>query len=108
VLGEIAAKYCGQIIITNEDPYDEEPGQILSQIKSGVAKEKLHTTKEILDRREAIKNALSIAKENDAVIITGKGSETLMCLENGKKITWSDKDIVLEELQGLTFSLKRK
>jgi UDP-N-acetylmuramoyl-L-alanyl-D-glutamate--2,6-diaminopimelate ligase len=108
VLGEIAAKYCKEIIVTNEDPYDENPEQIIEQIISGVSSFKLQVTKKIINRREAIKTALSIAKENDAVIITGKGSETLMCLENGKKITWSDKDIVLEELQGLTFSLKRK
>lgn len=98
VLGEIASKYCNTIILTNEDPYDENPKEIILQIKAGVASSKLQITSEVLDRKEAIKTALKLAKSNDIVIITGKGSETLMCLENGKKIAWSDKEIVKNEM----------
>lgn len=98
-LGEIASKYCKEIIITNEDPYDEDPSQILSQIKSGISNSQFPTSNfyEILDRREAIKKALQLAKPDDTIIITGKGSEPWMCVENGKKIPWSDKQIAKEE-----------
>ena len=48
----------------------------------------------ILDRREAIAKAMELAKEGDVVVITGKGSECWMCLANGKKIPWSDKEII--------------
>ena len=92
--GRIAAKYCDEIILTNEDPYDENPFVILEQIESGFSK--LET---ILDRKEAIKKALTLAKEDDTVVITGKGSETSMALAGGKKIPWSDREIVLELLK---------
>lgn len=98
VLGELASKYCSEIIVTNEDPYDENPEKIIDQVISGVFPSKLQTTRKIIDRKEAIKTALKLAKPNDIVIITGKGSEPLMCLANGKKIAWSDKEIIKEEM----------
>jgi len=101
VLGKIAAKYCKEIIITNEDPYDEDPSQILSMIKSGISKSKFQMSNfyEILDRREAIRKALQLAKPNDIVIITGKGCEPWMCVANGRKIPWDDRQVVREELK---------
>lgn len=105
-LGEIAAKYCDEIILTNEDPYDEDPSQILSSIKSGVFTSKFSMTNfyEILDRREAIKKALNIAQPNDTVIITGKGCEPWMCVAKGKKIPWDDREIVKEEFNIINHS----
>ncbi len=95
VLGEIAAKYCKEIIITNEDPYDEDPLEIMEKVAEGIG-EKPHSI--VLDRKEAIKKAISLANPQDTVIITGKGSEPLMCLENGKKIPWDDRQIAREAL----------
>lgn len=102
-MGEIAAQYCDEIIITNEDPYDEDPHQILSMIKSGIFKSKFSISNfhEILDRREAIRKALEIAKPDDIVIITGKGCEPWMCVKGGKKIPWDDREIVKEEFDTL-------
>ena len=102
--GRIAAEYCDEIILTDEDPYDENPDEILNQIESGFSSQTLNSKLEtlnytkILDRREAIKIALTLAKEGDTVIVTGKGSETSMAVAGGKKIPWSDKDIVRELL----------
>lgn len=105
-LGEIAAKYCDEIILTNEDPYNENPLQIINEIEQGILKlkaqnSKLKTFHKILDRREAINKALSSAKPTDTIIITGKGSESWMCIEKGKKIPWDDRQIVREEFKGL-------
>jgi len=97
VLGEIAAKNCKEIIVTNEDPYDEDPMDIINQVAEG-ADDK---AQKILDRRKAIRQALELAKPNDAVIITGKGSEPWICIENGKKIPWDDRKVAREELQKL-------
>jgi UDP-N-acetylmuramoyl-L-alanyl-D-glutamate--2,6-diaminopimelate ligase len=94
VLGELAVKYCSEIIVTNEDPYDENPEEIIDQVLAGTNNQ----GQKIIDRKEAIKTALKLAKVNDTVIITGKGSETLMCLANGKKIAWSDKEVVKHEM----------
>jgi len=98
-MGEIATKYCDEIILTNEDPYDEDPSQILSEIKSGIPNTKHNILNIILDRRDAIKKALETAKQGDTVIITGKGSEPWMCVANNKKIPWSDKEIVEQEIR---------
>jgi UDP-N-acetylmuramoyl-L-alanyl-D-glutamate--2,6-diaminopimelate ligase len=99
VLGEIAQKYCKEIFITNEDPYNEDPLSIMKEIESALshdgANPKHHM---ILDRKEAIKKAIKTAKPEDVVVITGKGSEPWMCIENGKKIPWSDKKIAEEIL----------
>jgi len=103
VLGEIASQYCDFIILTNEDPYDEDPDQILSEIKTGILNSQFPISNlfEILDRREAIRKAISLAKENDIVIITGKGSEPWICVAHGKKIPWDDRKVVKEELTKL-------
>lgn len=95
VLGEIAAKYCDNIIITNEDPYDENPLKIIEE----VAKRTNGKAKKILDRREAISEALKMAQKNDVVIITGKGCEPWICVKGGKKIPWDEKKVVEEELE---------
>jgi UDP-N-acetylmuramoyl-L-alanyl-D-glutamate--2,6-diaminopimelate ligase len=94
VMGKIAAQYCDKAIITNEDPYNEEPIEIINQVAGDTKAEK------ILDRKEAIKKALGLANPGDIVIITGKGSEPWMCVKNNKKIPWSDKKIVLDLLKG--------
>lgn len=98
--GEIASRYCKEIILTDEDPYDENPMQILEEIEAGVLSVKGQESNVaiILDRKEAIEKAISLAKEGDIVIITGKGSEKFIRVANGKKIPWSDKETVLEIL----------
>lgn len=95
-MGRIADRYCDEIIITNEDPYDEDPQMIVEEVASGVKK---HSMKKIIVRREAIREALQSAKEGDIVIITGKGCESWMCVAGGKKIAWDDREIVKEELK---------
>jgi len=94
-LGKIAGQYCTQIIITNEDPYDENPMEIIEQVAKGANK----GVKKILDRREAIKTALKSAKPKDVIIITGKGCEPWICIARGKKIAWDDREIVKEEMK---------
>jgi UDP-N-acetylmuramoyl-L-alanyl-D-glutamate--2,6-diaminopimelate ligase len=94
VLGEIAKKYCSEIIVTNEDPYDENPMEIINQVAESVEGK----AQKILDRKEAIQKAISMAKPGDIVAITGKGSEPWMCVANGKKIPWSDQKIAKEAL----------
>jgi len=95
VLGELAANYCDEVIVTNEDPYDEDPWQIIEQVASGTKGK----ARKILDRREAIREALKLAKEGDIVVITGKGCEPSICVKGGKKIPWDDRKVVREEFQ---------
>ncbi len=99
--GRIAAQYCDEIILTNEDPYDENPETILEQIASGLSEAQMSKSKclKIVDRKEAIRTALTIAEPGDTVIITGKGSETSMAIAGGKRILWSDKETIEELLK---------
>ena len=105
VLGKIAAKYCDKAIITNEDPYDEDPVKIMQDVEKGFSQ--VSNCEKILDRKKAIKKALTLAKPNDVVIITGKGCESWMCVKNGKKIPWDDRKIVKEEFAKLNISKKK-
>ena len=101
--GKISEKYCDEIILTNEDPYDENPEKIMEEIFSGFSREKRNMENKnmlkIIDRKEAIEKGISLAKENDIVIITGKGSETTMMVANGKKIHFDDRETAREELR---------
>ncbi|MDO8633125.1 MAG: UDP-N-acetylmuramoyl-L-alanyl-D-glutamate--2,6-diaminopimelate ligase [Candidatus Wildermuthbacteria bacterium] len=92
VLGGIAAKYCNKIIITNEDPYGEDPMKIIEEVAQGAGEK----AEKILDRREAIRKALRAAQPGDTVVITGKGSEDSIA-QAGKKISWDDREVVKEE-----------
>jgi len=102
-LGKLAGRNADYIIITNEDPYDEDPQVIIDEVAKGVKKVSPSASSgqnlfQILDRREAIRKALAMAKENDIVLITGKGSEQAICVADGKKIKWDDREVVREEL----------
>lgn len=105
VLGKLASKYCDEIIITNEDPYDENPREIIEQVAQG-ASEGLRANPrqsvsiyKILDRHQAIHEALKKVRQGGVVVITGKGSEPWMCVTGGKKISWDDRKIVREEFK---------
>jgi len=101
IMGQLAGEQADYVIITNEDPYDEDPQLIIDQVSSGAqaAGKKLDNNLfQINDRREAIAKALTLAKAGDLVLITGKGAEQYICLANGKKIPWDDRRIVREEL----------
>ncbi len=97
VLGKIAQKYCDKVIVTNEDPYNEDPMEIINSIAESAGAKSI----KILDRRSAIKKALSLARKGDAVVITGKGCEPWMCLAGGKKIAWDDRQVAREEFRKL-------
>ncbi len=89
--GEISSEFCSRIILTNEDPFDEDPMEIINEIESGISSAKRGKSAKILDRREAIKTAIAGAKEGDVVIMTGKGSETYIRVAGGRRIPWSDR-----------------
>ncbi|HRY77077.1 MAG TPA: UDP-N-acetylmuramoyl-L-alanyl-D-glutamate--2,6-diaminopimelate ligase [Candidatus Paceibacterota bacterium] len=97
-MGKIASQYCDEIIITNEDPYDENPRQIMEEVAVG-AKLNKHPFKIIEDRRGAINEGLGICKKGDCFIITGKGSEQVMVVKGGQKVPWDDRKEVREILQ---------
>jgi len=84
-------------ILTNEDPYDEDPEAIVASIASGMKKEPLIC----MDRRGAIALACKVARPGDVVLITGKGTDPNIRGKNGSSIPWSDALVAKEELKKL-------
>lgn len=103
-LGLLAGKRADIVVITNEDPYDDDPQVIIDQIALGAenAGKKLNLNFfKIPDRKEAIVKAISLAQEGDLVLISGKGSEQLIWMANGEKIHWDDRTAAREAIKGL-------
>ena len=98
-MGKIASEYCAQIILTNEDPYDENPLSIVESMRRGIEDQsKVHI---IMDRREAIRTALTEAPDNSVVLISGKGTDPYIMGPRNSKIPWSDATVVREEMARL-------
>ncbi|MFZ4648282.1 MAG: Mur ligase family protein [Patescibacteria group bacterium] len=101
ILGKIAGSRAELVIVTNEDPYDDDPQEIIDAVASGAEESgKIlgENLLKIVDRREAIHRAFEEAREGDLVLITGKGGEQFICSKNGEKIPWDDRLVAREEL----------
>jgi len=88
LMGKVAKKYCDEIIITNDNPRDEDPAIIANQILKGCPGARI-----IHDRGEAIKFGISKIKNNDVLLIAGKGHEEFQITGN-HKIPFSDRDVI--------------
>jgi len=97
-MAKVADTLCDEIILTTEDPYDEDPRHIIDDMIPGITK---HTPKIIVDRQEAIREAIKIAQEGDVIFATGMGSQQYMCVAHSKKIPWDDARVAREELEKL-------
>ncbi|MBU3969004.1 UDP-N-acetylmuramoyl-L-alanyl-D-glutamate--2,6-diaminopimelate ligase [Patescibacteria group bacterium] len=95
-MAKIAKRHCTQIILTNEDPYDENPLEIVGEMKKEIGDSNCQI---IIDRREAIKKALELATTGDAVLITGKGTDPYIMGPNNTKVPWDDATVVREEIK---------
>ncbi len=98
VMGEVADKHCDYIILTTEDPYDENPEDIATDVASGIT---THSHEFILDRRLAMRKAFQLAKKGSVVFITGKGAGPYIMAAKGERIPWSDAGVAHEELMRL-------
>ena len=98
VMGEMASQYCDVIILTNEDPYDEDPRKIVDGLASGIVNK---VPEVVMDRREAIARGISIAQAGEAVLITGKGTDPNIAGPRGTKLPWSDAQVAREEIEKL-------
>jgi UDP-N-acetylmuramoyl-L-alanyl-D-glutamate--2,6-diaminopimelate ligase len=93
-LGRLAAENADIVIVTDEDPYDDDPQQIIDEVAAG-AQQAGKTDGEdlfrILDRSEAIRKAVSLAQAGDLIISTGKGAEQAICRTDGHKEPWDER-----------------
>ncbi|MBI1999177.1 MAG: UDP-N-acetylmuramyl-tripeptide synthetase [Parcubacteria group bacterium] len=104
-MGRIAGKHCTEIVLTNEDPYDEDPESIVRAVAEGIARPVYAV---IMDRRAAIRHALLRATAGDAVIITGKGTDPYLMGPNNTKLPWSDAAVAREELRAVLMNATLK
>ncbi len=94
LMGEFAGKHADIAIITNEDPYDDDPQMIINEVAVGAQKEGKILNKDlfcILDRETAILKAMELAKPGDLVLLTGKGCEPWICVADGQKMAWNER-----------------
>ena len=96
-MGAIANEYADYIIVTDDDPYEEDEWEIIEQVSKGISRQIGKNFWQIPDRKEAIRLALMKAKENDTVIVAGKGCEEVIMLR-GKRVPWNDKKVIEEIL----------
>ena len=94
-MGEVACKLSDKVIFTSDNPRSEEPGAILNDMEAGLntaAKRKLIS---IIDRREAIKTAVSLTQPADIILVAGKGHEKYQEIKGVKK-PFDDKAVLRE------------
>lgn len=71
-----AVRRSDKVIFTSDNPRNEDPAEIINDMRAGLTPEELATTLSITDRREAIRTATALAKPGDVILIAGKGHET--------------------------------
>jgi UDP-N-acetylmuramoyl-L-alanyl-D-glutamate--2,6-diaminopimelate ligase len=101
IMGELSARLADYVIVTNVDPYEDDPQEILEDIATVAEKfgKKRGTDLFVIeDRREGIRKALSLAQAGDVVLITGKGAEQSIVI-GGVRSAWDDRKVVREELR---------
>jgi UDP-N-acetylmuramoyl-L-alanyl-D-glutamate--2,6-diaminopimelate ligase len=93
IMARIACNLSDMVILTSDNPRFEDPESILDQMKNGV--ESFHSSKVLVisDRYEAIRTAVALAKENDIILVAGKGHETYQEIR-GVKYPFDDREIL--------------
>lgn len=100
VFGELLDRYADLIILTEDDPRDENPIDICSEIAKGIKKTSYIM---IESRYDAIRQAIEVAEENDTIIIMGKGDEKFIYREYGREPYEGDDSIAKEVLEKYYF-----
>lgn len=95
LMADIACKMSNRVILTSDNPRDEEPETIIKDMKRGVRASDFKKTLTVVDRKEAIKTALALSNDNDIILIAGKGHEQYQEIK-GERKAFSDRKTLLE------------
>jgi UDP-N-acetylmuramoyl-L-alanyl-D-glutamate--2,6-diaminopimelate ligase len=93
LMASIACKLSDKVVLTSDNPRDEDPIDIIRDMQTGILPTEARKTLVIADREEAIKTACMMAKEKDIVLIAGKGHETYQEIK-GVKHPFDDREVV--------------
>lgn len=99
MMGRFAAMFADVLVVTDDNPYDDDPAEIRAMIIDG-ARSSASEIIEIGDRREAMAAAVRMARPEDTVVVLGKGHERYHALAGGD-IAWYDPDVLREVIEGL-------
>jgi len=99
IVGRICSQLADVVVVTNEDPYTEDPEKIIDEVWAGIDQSQCEAHR-ISDRREAMEFLLKQARSGDAVILCAKGSDTTMWTAEGQ-IPWNEREISRELLRKL-------
>ena len=93
MMAQIAKHGSDQLILTSDNPRDEEPADILRDMAAGLTNDELRSTLIIEDRESAIKTACTLAQANDVILVAGKGHEDYQIIK-GVKHHFDDHEVV--------------
>ena len=97
-MAAVAVRLSDRVILTSDNPRDEEPDEIIRQMREGVKEEDRHKVLSITDRREAIRTAVALAHKGDIILIAGKGHEDYQIIK-GEKRHFDDKEELTNALK---------
>jgi UDP-N-acetylmuramoyl-L-alanyl-D-glutamate--2,6-diaminopimelate ligase len=97
VMGRIASQLSTQVLVTSDNPRNEDPQTIINEIEAGIEPQNLRKSLSVLDRAQAIKAASKLAKKGDIILIAGKGHETYQEI-NGKRSYFDDYEQITQQL----------
>jgi len=97
VMGRIASQLSNQVLVTSDNPRNEDPQTIIEEIEAGIEPQNLKKSISILDREQAIKTAAKLAKKGDIILIAGKGHETYQEIQ-GKRSHFDDYEQITNQL----------
>ncbi len=97
-MAKAAAKYADKLIVTSDNPRNEEPEAIINDILAGLEGSDVNYDV-VVDRKEAIFHALKIAEKGDIIVLAGKGHEDYQILAGMEHIHFDEREIVAEGLK---------
>jgi UDP-N-acetylmuramoyl-L-alanyl-D-glutamate--2,6-diaminopimelate ligase len=112
IMGALAGHYGDIVVVTDEEPYTEDPCEIIKQVAEGVRRgDKVKKVEGedffvVENRRDGIQKALSVANKGDLVIITGMGAQEFRVVGDHKE-PWSERKVVAEELGKLGYNKEK-
>ena len=102
IMGKLAGQKADIVIVTNEDPYNDDINEIIDNVASGAVEVGKIEDKDLFkieSRTQAIARAIGLAQTNDIVLITGKGAEQFICGPNGQMIAHDDRQVARDVLK---------